>query len=132
MVTLAGTVRLALLLDSETANPKVTITSKRPLQNREVRSILLRVGFPTTNPDCENIEITGLKRGAVIEPFKSLSLGTREQLAVLARIAFADLLREKGQPAAVILDDAIVFADEERFDNMMLILTKAAKNLQVL
>lgn len=80
----------------------------------------------------ENIEITGLRRGSVIEPFGSLSLGTREQLAVLARLAFADLLHEKGQPAAVILDDAIVYADEERFKNMMLILAKAAKNLQVI
>jgi chromosome segregation ATPase len=80
----------------------------------------------------ENIEITGLRRGSVIEPFGSLSLGTREQLAVLARLAFADLLHEKGQPAAVILDDAIVYADEERFKNMLLILAKAAKNLQVI
>jgi chromosome segregation ATPase len=80
----------------------------------------------------ENIEITGLRRGSVIEPFGSLSLGTREQLAVLARLAFADLLHEKGQPAAVILDDAIVYADEGRFKNMLLILAKAAKNLQVI
>ena len=80
----------------------------------------------------ENIEITGLRRGSIVEPFRSLSLGTREQLAVLARLAFADLLREKGQPAAVILDDAIVYADEDRFHNMMLILAKAAKNLQVI
>ena len=80
----------------------------------------------------ENIEITGLRRGSVIEPFGSLSLGTREQLAVLARLAFADLLHEKGQPAAVILDDAIVYADEERFKNMLLILARAAKNLQVI
>src|ERR1700723_681003 len=80
----------------------------------------------------ENIEIAGLRRGSVIEPFGSLSLGTREQLAVLARLAFADLLQEKGQPAAVILDDAIVYADEERFKDMLLILAKAAKNLQVI
>ncbi|MBZ5700443.1 MAG: AAA family ATPase [Acidobacteriia bacterium] len=80
----------------------------------------------------ENIEITGLRRGAVLESFQDLSLGTREQLAVLARLAFADLLREKGQPAAVILDDAIVYADEERFQNMLLILAKAATNLQVI
>jgi DNA repair exonuclease SbcCD ATPase subunit len=80
----------------------------------------------------ENIEITGLRRGSVVEPFGSLSIGTREQLAVLARLAFADLLREKGQPAAVILDDAIVYADEGRFKNMLVILAKAAKNLQVI
>ena len=50
----------------------------------------------------ENIEITGLRRGSITEPFSALSLGTREQLAVLARLAFADLLNEKGQPAAYL------------------------------
>jgi len=80
----------------------------------------------------EDIEIVGLQRGAVIEEFEHLSVGTREQLAVLTRLAFADLLREKGQPAAVILDDAIAYADRDRFERMQLILRKASKNLQVI
>jgi hypothetical protein len=80
----------------------------------------------------EDIEIVGLQRGAVIEDFEHLSVGTREQLAVLTRLAFADLLREKGQPAAVILDDAIAYADRDRFERMQLILRKASKNLQVI
>lgn len=45
--------------DSKTAVPKVTLTAKRPDMNRHVRSVLLRTGFPTTNPDSFNIEITG-------------------------------------------------------------------------
>jgi ABC-type molybdenum transport system ATPase subunit/photorepair protein PhrA len=103
------------------------------IQSCRISGISARcVGVPAVAIVDENIEITGLRRGSVIEPFGSLSLGTREQLAVLARLAFADLLHEKGQPAAVILDDAIVYADEERFKNMLLILAKAAKNLQVI
>jgi hypothetical protein len=80
----------------------------------------------------DEMNIVGLQRGAVEEKFDSLSLGTREQLAVLTRLAFADLMREHGQPAAVLLDDAIVFADDLRFDRMLHILQKAAQHLQII
>jgi len=80
----------------------------------------------------EEMDIVGLQRGAVEEKFECLSLGTREQLAVLTRLAFADLMREQGQPAAVLLDDAIVFADDQRFGRMLHILQKAAKRLQII
>ncbi len=79
----------------------------------------------------EEMNIVGLQRGAVEEKFDSLSLGTREQLAVITRLAFADLMREHGQPATVLLDDAIVFADDQRFDRMLHILQKAAQHLQI-
>jgi uncharacterized protein YhaN len=80
----------------------------------------------------EEMDIIGLRRGEVEEKFASLSIGTREQLAVLTRLAFADLLRESGQPAAVLLDDAIVFADDDRFTRMIHILRKAAEKTQIL
>jgi hypothetical protein len=48
------------------------------------------------------------------------------------RLAFADLLRENGQPAAVLLDDAIVFADDDRFTRRIHILRKAAEKTQIL
>ncbi len=80
----------------------------------------------------EEMDIVGLRRAGVEEEFGALSLGTREQLAVLTRLAFADLLRENGQPAAVLLDDAIVFADDERFKRMLHILRKAAEKTQII
>lgn len=80
----------------------------------------------------EEMDIVGLRRAGVEEKFGALSLGTREQLAVLTRLAFADLLRENGQPAAVLLDDAIVFADDERFKRMLHILRKAAEKTQII
>jgi chromosome segregation ATPase len=80
----------------------------------------------------EEMDIVGLRRGEVDEKFASLSIGTREQLAVLTRLAFADLLRESGQPAAVLLDDAIVFADDDRFTRMIHILRKASEKTQIL
>ena len=73
-----------------------------------------------------------LNRGGYEEATDALSKGTQEQLAVLARIAFADLLIEKGQPASLVLDDALVFADDDRFDTMLEILSDAAKRMQVI
>ena len=80
----------------------------------------------------ESMEVIGLKRKGVEEPFSSLSLGTREQIAVIVRLAFADLLHAQGQPAAVVLDDAIAYADAERLDRMLLVLRRAAQRSQIL
>src|SRR5579885_1113075 len=82
--------------------------------------------------DEETLEITGVVRDGRDERFDSLSGGMREQLSVLVRLAFAVYLREKGYPAAVILDDALVYADDSRFERMQLALRKAAETIQVL
>jgi uncharacterized protein YhaN len=78
------------------------------------------------------MEVTGRNRNGVEEPFSSLSPGTREQLAVIVRPAFADLLHAHGQPAAVVLDDAIAYADADRLDRMLLVLRRAAKRSQAI
>lgn len=89
-------------------------------------------------PRCEvvfdegELAIRGLRRDGHDEPFDSLSIGTREQLAVIARLGFADLLRGQGQPAPVILDDALVYSDAERFDAMLKVLQKASEHTQIL
>jgi chromosome segregation ATPase len=73
-----------------------------------------------------------LERGGRSEPTEHLSLGTQEQLAVLTRIAFADLLVEKGKPASLVLDDALVFSDDVRFDTMLEILSEVSQRMQVI
>jgi hypothetical protein len=45
---------------------------------------------------------------------ETLEHGTREQLSIVVRLAFAVYLREKGYPAVAILDDALVYADPSR------------------
>ena len=80
----------------------------------------------------DTLDILHLRRADVPEPFACLSIGTQEQLAILTRLAFADFLRQKGQPAAVILDDALAYSDCDRFDRMQLVLRKASRNLQVI
>lgn len=88
-------------------------------------------------PDAEllldsDLQLTGIRRNGIDEPFDGLSIGTREQLAVITRLAFADLLHEQGQPVVVIMDDALVYADEARFERMQLILRQAAERYQIL
>ena len=51
---------------------------------------------------------------------------------MLTRLALADLLREKGRPVVLILDDPLVNSDDERFWRMELALRKAAdSSLQI-
>jgi energy-coupling factor transporter ATP-binding protein EcfA2 len=79
--------------------------------------------------DPDRLAITRLARGGVREPFSSLSVGTREQLAVLVRLALAGLLGEaRGEPPCLILDDALAYADEHRFEVMKGILECAARD----
>lgn len=81
----------------------------------------------------EDLRITGVVRKAGYEEaFHHLSLGTQEQIAVLIRLAFAEMMVEQGHPATVILDDALVFSDDRRMQRMFDILNMAARNVQVL
>ena len=79
-----------------------------------------------------DLGVTALRRNGLDEPFESLSMGAREQVAVLTRLAFADLLRERGVVAPVVLDDALVNSDPRRFERMLLAIRRAAKNLQII
>jgi uncharacterized protein YhaN len=67
-----------------------------------------------------------------LQNFDRLSDGTQEQLAVLARLAFAELLIDQGKPAMVILDDALAYSDDERIERMFAVLSRAAKRTQIL
>ena len=81
----------------------------------------------------EDLRIVGVVREAGYEEaFHHLSMGTQEQIAVLVRLAFAEMLVEQCHPAAVILDDALVFSDDRRMRRMFDILNMAARNVQVI
>lgn len=64
--------------------------------------------------------------------FEEMSMGTREQLGIVARLAYADLLREAGKPTLLILDDALVHSDDERLGQMKRVLYDAATRHQIL
>jgi len=81
----------------------------------------------------ENLHIVGVVRdGGYEEYFHHLSMGTQEQIAVLVRLAFAEMLVEQGHPATIILDDALIFSDDRRMERMFDILNMVAKNVQVI
>ena len=80
----------------------------------------------------EDLKITGMSRNSGYEErFDHLSMGTQEQIAVLVRLAFAEMLINRGAPAAVILDDALVFSDDRRMGLMFDILSYAAQRVQI-
>jgi hypothetical protein len=66
------------------------------------------------------------------EDLASLSDGTREQLAVLVRLGFGRLLADTDSPAPLILDDALVYSDDQRIEHMFAALKRAAQSHQVL
>ncbi|MVW73085.1 AAA family ATPase [Bordetella sp. 15P40C-2] len=66
------------------------------------------------------------------QPLDALSFGTREQLGVLARFAYADLLQQAGRPTLLVLDDTLVHADSQRRDLMKRALYDVASRHQVL
>ena len=81
----------------------------------------------------QNLQIQGVERvDGYVEDFHQLSMGTQEQVAVLVRLAFAEMLAEQGYPATVILDDALVFSDDRRMSRMFDILNMAAQKVQVI
>ena len=73
-----------------------------------------------------------LQRTGGEDPLDALSFGTREQLGILARFAYADLLREAGRPTLLLLDDALVHTDDGRRDLMKRALFDAATRHQIL
>ena len=84
---------------------------------------------PLVTPD---FGIRAIDRNGMEEPFLQLSDGTREQIAILARLAFADMLQEQGLPALIVLDDALAFSDSARLARMFAILEKAARRMQII
>jgi uncharacterized protein YhaN len=81
--------------------------------------------------DDQSLKIAHLRRDGQDELYQRLSIGTREQLAVLARLGFTDLLDEHGKKSPIILDDALVFSDDRRFEEMQRILDRAAERLRI-
>jgi hypothetical protein len=76
--------------------------------------------------------VEGLLRGSEQEAFRRLSDGTREQIAVLVRLAFARLLADQGLGVPLLLDDALVYSDDRRIADMHRALEAAARVHQVI
>lgn len=62
----------------------------------------------------------------------ALSFGAREQMGLISRLAYADMLQEAGRPTLIILDDALVHSDPQRLAQMKRILFDAGTRHQIL
>ncbi len=79
----------------------------------------------------DGFAITGMKRTRS-ENFKRLSGGTQEQIAVLVRLAMGTMLAERGGNVPIILDDALVYCDDDRINLMFDALSRAGKHQQII
>jgi hypothetical protein len=73
-----------------------------------------------------------LTRDGQAEAVDILSGGTREQVAILTRLAFARLFAAAGRPVPVILDDALVHSDDDRIEAMFTALHRVARDQQII
>lgn len=119
----------------------VILDEERKARERYMKPVVRRIEpylrqlFPGAGIQVDDdFRITGITRGelSVTEDFGRLSDGTQEQIAILTRLAFADMLIDRGKPAMVVLDDGLVYSDPERMARMFDIITHAARKTQML
>jgi hypothetical protein len=80
----------------------------------------------------DNLSPAAFNRAQRDEELEALSVGTQEQLGILTRLAYADLLRDAGRPTLIMLDDVAVFADNDRRAGLKAALADAATRHQIL
>lgn len=81
----------------------------------------------------EDFAVSALSRSSPQgEAFGRLSLGTQEQIAVLVRLAMGAMICERGEDVPVIMDDALVFSDDARIEQMFDAIARAGRKQQVI
>ena len=79
----------------------------------------------------DDLSIASLARGGAPIAWEQLSIGTREQLGVLVRLACAELVAADGG-VPVMLDDALGWSDPQRLEAMGAVLARAGETAQVI
>lgn len=103
-----------------------------PLRKRLMHYLQLLFPAQALDMDIDALRPAVMHRGGQALDLDQYSHGTREQLGVLARFAYADLLAQANQPTLLMLDDALVHSDAGRREQMQRILFDAASRHQVL
>ncbi|MCO4054052.1 MAG: AAA family ATPase [Bosea sp.] len=90
--------------------------------------------FAAAEPELgDGFRVHALNRaGLGAQSIDLLSDGTKEQIAVLTRLAMGSMLAERGQSVPIVLDDALVFADDDRIERMFDALARAGRQQQVI
>ena len=79
-----------------------------------------------------DFSVEAIARAGSEEALGRVSDGTREQVAVLVRLALARCIAETQGPLPVILDDALVYADDQRLTRTFGALAAASASQQVI
>ena len=116
-------------LGAETAQRRDVIA--RPLSRRLTR-MAARIWTGAEIQLTSDLTVEGLARGGHKETTERVSSGTREQIAVLARLAYAGLLAEGAESVPVILDDPLVFSDDQRLDALFDTIAEVAQDQQII
>ena len=126
----AALTRLQTALDAERDAARDTYFGPVQEELKPLLSILHRDA--ALSFDSESLLPTGLMRDAEEETLDDLSGGTKEQIAILTRLAFARLFARKGRHMPIILDDALVYSDDDRIIKMFTALTRVARDQQII
>ena len=113
------------------------LSSQKSLQEQFLKPVsnelgpLLKIVFPDAEISLGgDFNAEEFRRLGRVETIDSLSGGTREQIAVLTRLAFAQLMAKRGREMPVILDDALVWCDDIRLENVFRALRSASREIQ--
>lgn len=128
----AASLLLELLQDKR---QQLTRRLQAPLQSH--LNHYLRLLFPQADVEVDEYLVPGrlIRSGTAgdeMGEIDALSFGAREQLGLISRLAYADLLREADKPTLIILDDALVHSDKRRLGQMKRILFDASQRHQIL
>ena len=126
----AALTRLQTALEAERKAAQETYFGPVQEELRPLLSILHRDAALTF--DSDSLLPVGLTRGLAEETLDDLSGGTREQIAILTRLAFARLFARQGRHMPIVLDDALVYSDDDRIIKMFTALTRVAQDQQII
>ncbi|NRB17585.1 MAG: AAA family ATPase [Rhodobacteraceae bacterium] len=126
----AALARLQSALDAERNAARDTYFGPIQEELKPLLSILHRDA--ALSFDSESLLPSGLMRDQAKETLEDLSGGTKEQIAILTRLAFARLFARQGRHMPIILDDALVYSDDDRIIKMFTALTRVARDQQIL
>jgi hypothetical protein len=116
-------------LDAAEAGMRDTLTAPALNRMEPYLAQVLPGAALALDADCAT---TDLMRDGRREAIDRLSGGTREQLAIITRLGLARLFADRGTPRPVLLDDALVFADDARIAQMFRTLEAASVHHQVI
>ena len=103
----------------------------QPLKERIERlgEIVFGAGFKVEIDDDWRLVSRTLNGQAI--PFDSLSVGAREQLGIITRLAAAQIVAKEGG-VPLIIDDALGFSDPARLESMGAAIARAGQDCQIL